>query len=636
MFANRAMAFDYLSRRRLPPGTLVRAPLRGEEVVGCVWDEELNENLPNHRLKYAQPLAAPPLRRQFVEFLRWVARWNCISPHLLLKAALSGFRRGDKPPEASPPRATFGSGGKLTTAQRQAFAKLKLGGFAVNLLDGLTGSGKTWVYFEAVAETLARNRQVLILIPEIALTTQWQENFKSCFGTEAEVWHSNITPTSRRKIWRSAASGEARVIVGARSALFIPLKRPGLIVADEEHDGGYKQESGFCYHARDMAVVRGKLEKVPIILASATPSLESLHNVQNGKYRHVALRRRFVRLAKTEVKLLDMNAHRPPRGKWLSPPLAEAVEKTIGEQGQAMLFINRRGYAPATFCAACQNSFDCPECSNFLVRHLRNRKMVCHYCGYNQEVAVTCPKCGSGDLLSFGPGVERLAEEVKVLLPKATTAIVSSDYLMSHPELLQRIIGGEVEIIVGTQLVAKGHHFPNLKLIGVVDADMGIRGGDLRAAERTWQLLHQLSGRAGRRSLGAALIQTHFPAHPVMRALASQRRDDFLRLEEQSRRQGGWPPFGSLAALILAAADKSAGGRAAARLRQTAPMAAGLEVLGPAPAFMERLGGKWRWRALVKSSAKRDLAPIMREWVRRATPPASVRLKIDIDPYSFL
>lgn len=631
--------------------------MRDEVIVGCVWDEEIDAALPPSRLKYAEPLAeSPQLRRQFVDFLRWSADWNCVSPHLLLKSALAGFSRpkaesAKKDPKKSRSKSLEQSleqslakphktTDALTPSQRRAFAQLELGGFAVNLLDGLTGSGKTWVYFEAVARALALGKQALIMIPEIALTAQWQQNFKTRFGFAAEIWHSGVTPAERRKIWRAAASGEARVIVGARSALFIPLKNPGLIVVDEEHDGGYKQESQFCYHGRDMAVVRGKMERVAVILSSATPSLESLHNVAAKKYRHVALRRRFVAGAETAIRLIDMKIARPPRGKWLSPPLTEAVIKAVEDKGQVMLFINRRGYAPATFCAACQNSFDCPSCSNLLVVHRRNERMSCHYCGYNRPLAASCPKCGGEDLLSFGPGVERLSEEIKTLLPNAVTTIASSDYLAEQPQALERIISGEVEIVIGTQLVAKGHHFPALKLIGVVDADMGIRGGDLRAAEHTWQLLNQLSGRTGRQGVGVAMIQTHFPDHPVMRALALGDRDEFLTQEKAARRVGGWPPFGSLAALIIAAADRTVGEAFTARLAAAVPpnlaTLKGVEILGPAPAFMERLGGKWRWRMLVKSPTRRNLAPMMRSWALRAAPPPSVRLKIDIDPYNFL
>lgn len=641
LFPDRNMGFDYLSRRRLRPGALIRAPLRGREKVGCVWDEEIDETLPPSRLKYAEPIAGG-LRPAFVGFLRFVARWNCVPPNLPLKAALSGFHLPKRPSVESnarskkealaPPRTET----RLSEGQQRAFKLLKLGKSAVNLLDGLTGSGKTWVYFEAVANALAKNRQTLILIPEIALTEQWQSNFEKRFGFEARIWHSKITPAERRRLRRDAVSGEAKVIVGARSALFIPLKNPGLIVVDEEHDIGYKQEEGFCYHARDMAVARGRAEKAAVILASATPSIESLRNVELGKYHRVVLSRKFAAAARTKTELVDLTRHRPPLGSWLSPPLASAVKETVGEDGQAMLFINRRGYAPATVCASCRSSFDCPSCSSLLVLHSRRKEMVCHYCGYARPSATSCPECGGSDLLHFGPGVERLAEEVKSMLPKALIVIASSDYLAADGDLLAKVIRGEADVIIGTQLLAKGHHFPKLRLVGVVDADMGIKGGDPRAAERTWQMLHQLSGRVGRQAPGLALIQTHFPAHPVMQALVAEGREAFLAKETQSRLQESLPPFGSLAALVISAADKAAGERAAEKIRRAAPAGQGLEALGPAPAAIERLGGRWRWRALLKSEKRRSLAPIMADWLRRAGPSPSVRVKVDIDPYNFL
>ena len=663
LFPHTPQPLDYHSEEPLPQGQVVMAPLRAKHCYGIVW-----EGAPNPRvkqLKEADPTGLPCLAGGFVEFLKWAGRWNCIAPYLLAKAALSGFDAklfdaANSPAKASTKAPTKTSAkspyknptktpsktqlqhaspeliapkGGLTPLQHQAFAALETE--RVNLLDGVTGSGKSWVYFEAVARCLAQGKQAVILIPEIALGEQWQQNFQTRFRMAADVWHSGITPAVRKRLWAKAITGEARVIVGARSALFLPTKNLGLLVVDEEHDASYKQESGICYQARDMAVVRAKAEGAPLVLASATPSIESLQNADQNKYNHIRLPTKFAPKAHTHISLIDLNQHRPPPHKWLSKPLLEALEQTLAQKAQAMLFINRRGYAPITFCGSCQKGFTCPSCQSHLVRHLKGHRLCCHHCGYHQPLPQKCAECGSDDLISQGIGVEKLCEEVQQALPQARTRVLSSDYF--DPEELTAIQRGEVDIIIGTQLLAKGHHFVNLKLIGVVDADMSLRGLDLRALERTWQLLVQLSGRAGRQSAGRALIQTHFPKHSVMEALVAGRHQEFLALEQQRRKAEGLPPFGSMAAVILSSKNAELVERTAHRLAQTAPkQPKGLEVFGPAPALLERINGYYRWRLLAKSNHRIPLGEPMARWLAQTPPPAAVRWKIDIDPYSFL
>jgi primosomal protein N' (replication factor Y) len=547
---------------------------------------------------------------------------------------------GDPDPEAEGP----------TLSPDQAAAADSLrdrieGGFSATLLDGVTGSGKTEVYFEAVAEALRRGRQVLVLLPEIALSAQWLERFARRFGTKPVEWHSDLKSTDRRLAWRAVAEGRARVVVGARSALFLPYADLGLIVVDEEHEAAFKQEDGVIYHARDMAVVRASLGRIPIVLASATPSLESLVNVQAGKYAELRLPDRHGGAQLPEVELIDLRRDPPPRDpqlgmSWLSPPLRAAVEETLEAGSQALLYLNRRGYAPLTLCRTCGHRFQCPSCSAWLVEHRFLGRLVCHHCGYALRPPERCPACDDTDSLApVGPGVERLAEEVAARWPQARTAVMSSDTIhgpADAAELIRRIQAHELDLVIGTQLAAKGHHFPLLTLVGVVDADLGLKGGDLRAGERTYHLLHQVAGRAGRAERpGRVLIQTYEPGHPVMQALAGGDRDAFLAAETEERRAGGWPPFGRLAALILSAPDPGMADAAARQVSRAAPNLEGLRVLGPAEAPMAVLRGRHRRRFLVKAARSVPLQKALAAWLASVDLPNPVRLQIDVDPYSF-
>ncbi len=539
-------------------------------------------------------------------------------------------------------------GPTLSAAQAEAAAALRArldAGFSVTLLDGVTGSGKTEVYFEAVAAALAAGRQVLVLLPEIALSAQWLERFARRFGTPPVQWHSDLKSRERRLAWRAVAEGRARVVVGARSALFLPYRELGLIVVDEEHEAAFKQEDGVIYHARDMAVVRARHGGLPIVLASATPSLESVVNVQAGKYGELRLPDRHGGAQMPTVELVDLRRQPPRRdpgigASWLSPPLLAALEQTLAEGAQALLYLNRRGYAPLTLCRACGHRFECPDCSAWLVEHRFLGRLVCHHCGFGMRVPARCPACGEADALTpIGPGVERLAEEVAARFPQARCALMSSDNIdgpAAASELIRQIQAHELDIVIGTQLAAKGHHFPLLTLVGVIDADLGLKGGDLRAGERTYHLLHQVSGRAGRAErAGRVLIQTYEPDHPVMQALAGGHRDRFLELEIDQRRAGGWPPFGRLAALILSAPDPDQADQAARVLARAAPEVAGLRVLGPAEAPLAVLRGRHRRRFLVKARRDLPLQQILRGWLAAVALPSAVRLAVDIDPYSF-
>ncbi|MBM3489868.1 MAG: primosomal protein N' [Alphaproteobacteria bacterium] len=536
-------------------------------------------------------------------------------------------------------------GARLEPAQQAAATALaervRTGGFSVALLDGVTGSGKTEVYFEAVAAALAAGRQALVLLPEIALTAGFLQRFAARFGVAPIAWHSELKTAERRRAWRWVAEGEARVVVGARSALFLPFPKLGLVVVDEEHEHAYKQDDGVAYHARDMAIVRAQLAALPVVLVSATPSLETLVNVDADRYARLHLPERFGGAGLPGVEAIDLRREPPPRGAWLSKRLVEALAATLQANEQALLFLNRRGYAPLTLCRACGHRLQCPNCSAWLVEHRFHGRLMCHHCGYDTRLPAACPACGAEDrFAACGPGVERLLEEVRALFPAARAEVVASD-TMAGPEAIAQLVGRverqEIDVIVGTQMVAKGHHFPRLTLVGVVDGDLGLAGGDLRATERTYQLLHQVAGRAGREARpGRVLLQTYMPEHPVMQALIAGDRDGFVAREKAARRTAGMPPFGRLVALIVSSADEAAAARAARALVAAAPGGPGIVVLGPAPAPLSLLRGRFRFRLLLKTPRQTNASELTRRWLAAGRPPGGVRVQVDVDPYTFL
>jgi primosomal protein N' (replication factor Y) len=557
----------------------------------------------------------------------------------LLDAVERTVRRAFARPDAAH------DGPLLSPAQRIAadalVAKVDARAFSATLLDGVPGAGKTEVYFEAIAAALKAGRQVLVLLPEIALTSQWLKRFEDRFGCPPALWHSGLTSLERRETWRAVADGRAGVVVGARSALFLPFDRLGLVVVDEEHDGSFKQDDGVAYNARDMAVVRARLAGAPIVLASATPSLESVVNVATGRYGALHLPGRHGGQTLAKLRAVDLRKEPPPRGRWLSPPVVEAMKQTLAAGEQTLLFLNRRGYAPMTLCRACGSGIECPHCSAWLVEHRFRRMLVCHHCGHGEPPAQACKKCGAVDqFVACGPGVERLAEEALALFPEARLELFTSDSLMSRGEAaaaVERMTQGKIDILIGTQMAAKGHHFPRLTLVAVVDADLGLNGGDLRAAERTFQMLYQVAGRAGREDRpGRALIQTHQPEHAVMQALVSGDRDRFVSAELADRELAGMPPYGRLASLIVSGPDPAAVDNVCAAIARRAPHQDGVTVLGPSVAPMALLRGRHRRRFLLKT--KRDVAvqPLLQAWLAQIGLPNSVRLQVDVDPYSFL
>ncbi|MCO8144212.1 primosomal protein N' [Rhodovulum tesquicola] len=549
----------------------------------------------------------------------------------------------DRPyPRLDPARPGLALEGDQAAAAARLCAGVAGGGYGTTLLKGVTGSGKTEVYLEAVAECLRKGRQALVLLPEIALTAEFLARVERRFGARPAEWHSGVTMVERRRLWRMVGRGEAQLVVGARSALFLPFRDLGLIVVDEEHDSSYKQEEGALYNARDMAVLRATLASAQVVLASATPSLESWANAEAGKYARLDLSARFGPAELPEMATIDMRAEDVPAGRWISPRLQRAVAARLAAGRQSLLFLNRRGYAPVTVCRACGHMIGCDHCDARMVEHRFLKRLVCHQCGETKPIPETCPSCGAADKLApVGPGVERLAEETAALFPGARVAVLSSDLFTTARALkaqIEAIAGGEADIIIGTQLVAKGHNFPLLTLVGVIDADLGLQGSDLRAAERTFQLMRQVAGRAGRGAeQGVALLQTFQPEHPVIRAILTGDEEGFWRAEAAERRAAGMPPYGRLAGIILSAPEARAAFDLGTHLARNdaALRRIGAQLYGPAPAPIARIRGRHRVRLLVKAAKGAPLQAAIRDWLAPVKLPAQVRLAVDIDPQSF-
>ncbi len=571
-----------------------------------------------------------------------------VSPSVVTGLARLGALRQ----EAAPRDAAFAPldparpGKALNREQREAAdalrAGMRAGGYGATLLQGVTGSGKTEVYLEAVAECLARGRQALVLLPEIALTAAFIARVESRFGARPAEWHSAITMTERRRLWRLAGAGEVGLVVGARSALFLPFRDLGLIVVDEEHDPSYKQEDGVLYSARDMAVLRASLAGARVVLASATPHLESWANAKAGKYARLTLASRFGAANLPEMRAIDMRAEKLPAGRWISSDLEAAIHGRLERGEQALLFLNRRGYAPVTVCRACGHQLGCPDCDARLVEHRFRKRLICHQCGEGRPLPETCPACAAPDRLApVGPGVERLAEEVAALFPEARLSVLSSD-LFAGPRALRdeiaRIAAGEADLIIGTQMVAKGHNFPHLTLVGVIDADLGLQGADLRAAERSFQLVRQVSGRAGRAGrAGLCLIQTHQPEHPVIRAMLAGDEERFWSAEAAERRAAGVPPYGRMGGIVVSAPDPQGAFDLGNLLARVPGALAGIgsRVYGPAPAPVARIRGRHRVRLLVIADKQAPLQQALRAWLAPVRLRGDLRLTVDIDPQSF-
>ncbi len=637
--------YDYAAETDIAPGTFVRVPFGRKENVGVVWDQAPDNTIPDTKVKSVTTvLDIPPLPPETIRFVNWVAGYTLSPLGMVLKMALiPDMEKESKHPlsfaHPIPDFQTVAFSDAQTVAVRKLIGKIGQG-FTVSLLDGVTGSGKTEVYFEMMASALRAQTPVLVLLPEITLTTTWLERFEKRFGVRPAVWHSSLTPKQRRDTWQAVAAGQAPVVVGARSALFLPYQKLGLIIVDEEHDASFKQEDGVLYQARDMAIVRAKIANCPIVLASATPSVETYCNVAAGRYDHILLPERFSGAVFPDIHIVDMRRKEKGKISFISPLLRDLLAARLAAKEQSLLFINRRGYAPLILCRACGERIQCPYCSAWLVEHRHQKCLQCHHCGYTRPVPTVCPACQEeGTLIACGPGVERIEEEVRLLFPEAVCAAVTSDTLADVRQfetLLERIAAHEIDILIGTQMLAKGHNFPDLTLVGVIDADMGLAGGDLRASERTFQLLHQVMGRAGRdRKKGEAVLQSYCPENLIIQALQANDRHRFMDEEIASREVLGMPPFGRLAAVIVSGKDQNQTYRIAADLAKKAPYIPNVSVLGPVAAPLAVLRGRYRFRLLVKTPRDFKLQNMLMSWLSRVPVPAGVDVRLDIDPYSF-
>ena len=611
-----------------------------------------------YRLGEAEPERMTDARARVLEVLRDIGGLSLtlgelaeaagVTPSVVKGLVKQGaVREEESPRDTAFPHLDPGLAGKALAHDQAAGADrlragLRAGGYGTTLLRGVTGSGKTEVYLEAVAECLAQGRQALVLLPEIALTAEFLTRVEARFGARPAEWHSGATMTERRRVWRMVGEGRAQLVVGARSALFLPYQRLGLIVVDEEHDTSYKQEDGVLYNARDMAVLRASICGARVVLASATPSLESWANAEAGKYDRIDLTSRFGASVMPTMRAIDMRAEDLPASRWVSPTLRREVMARLERGEQAMLFLNRRGYAPVTICRACGHQIGCDHCDARMVEHRFLKRLVCHQCGETKPLPEACPACEvEGKLAAVGPGVERLGEEAAALFPDARIAVLSSDMYTSARALkseIESIAQGAADIIIGTQLVAKGHNFPLLTLVGVIDADLGLQGSDLRAAERTFQLMRQVAGRAGRaETSGEALLQSYQPEHPVIRAILGGEEEAFWRAEAAERRQAGVPPYGRMAGVILSSTDvQEVFDLGNAMARQDAPLRrVGAQVFGPAPAPIARVRGRHRVRLLVKADKGVALQPALAEWAGQFRLRGQLRMAIDIDPQSF-
>jgi primosomal protein N' (replication factor Y) len=641
--------YDYLYRGKYPPadGSLVEVPFGQRSLIGIVWGKGLGDVAASKLKSVYGVLDVLPLPEVSRTFTDWVANYTLTPPGLIAKMVLGGtfkpLKARDRVPVTAinPDHHQPQLSGSQRTAATELIAMVQAASFNTALLDGVTGSGKTEVYCEAVAEALRLGRQALILLPEIAMTAALIDRFTARFGERPIEWHSELPLRQRRLNWHAIASGKAKFVVGARSALFLPYPELGVIIVDEEHESAYKQEEGVIYHGRDMAVVRANLGNIPVVLASATPSLETMQNVEQGKYRHIKLQERFGKAIMPAIAAVDLRLEKMPVQSYLSDPVIKGLEQAVAQGQQAMLFLNRRGYAPLTLCRRCGHRLNCPNCTSWLIEHKATGRLQCHHCDYSSFLPKHCPSCqAEGSFAACGPGVERVAEEVKRRLPNIRFALMASD-LIAGPkgaeDLVHQMNDHAIDLLIGTQIMAKGYHFPRLTFVGVVDADLGLSGGDPRAAERTFQLLQQVAGRAGRaQDPGHVLLQTTAPEHPVMKALIAGDRDAFYHAEMRERQIYRLPPFSRLASITVSSLDQKEALHTAEDIAAAAPINERLRVLGPAPPPFALLRGRHRMRLMVQADKSIALSAVIRDWLRQVKTARQAKVVVDIDPYSFL
>lgn len=625
-------SFTYLSDAELSVGEVVKVPFGQRSLIGVVTNDPPDESIENLRhVEKSYGFVIPNF-----DFMNWVAAYTVSQRGNVLKMILVEKTLFSCKKETLVEEIFFDLRDiNLNDEQKTAYEAMITGTEKPFLLEGVTGSGKTEVYLAYSQYILKNKKQVLILLPEISLTPQIMQRIEKYFGVFPLVWNSNVTPKNRRAVWLKALSGEPCVIIGARSALFLPFTNLGCIIVDEEHDSSYKQEEGVMYNARDMAIVLGKLHSVPVILSSATPSLESRVNVHNNKYGYVSIKNRFGASKLPTLTLVDMRQNK--FDGYISPILINAIKKRIFQQEQCIMYVNRRGYAPISLCKSCGEKITCPNCSTWLVYHKNSNKLICHYCGHTQEIPHKCRCCGEEDsYIQYGVGVERISEELARKIPKARLGIASSDTISSLgkiEELIQKIKNNQIDVVIGTQILAKGHHFPNITLVGIVDGDLGLQGADVRSSEKMYQLINQVSGRAGREGKsGQILIQTYKCDHPLYTALQQGQNQRFIDMEIDFRKKCNLPPFSRFVSIIISGTNREKVEETARMLRRKCPK--NINAFGPSPAPISLLRGRVRWRILLKSNG--IMSHILRQWLASVEIPSNVRIQVDVDPINFL
>ena len=644
--SNTNSTYDYLSPYPLELGSIVSIPFRNKETIGIVWYDS-NVNIPFEKLKkITKVFQEIKFDKNFLSFLEFFRQYNLaptgkifklVIPQDKLINEISDWNFSNKETVISSETKL-----KLTDSQNDFASKLinsvKKSEFKRFLIDGVTGSGKTEIYFEAVNQVIKRGSQALILLPEISLVNSLVDRVYKRFGFEPSVWHSKTSPSKKKEIWKNVFSGNENLVIGARSSLFLPFKNLNLIVVDEEHDTTYKQQEQIIYNARDMAIARCSFENATAALVSATPSMESLFNAREQKYYHLNLPKRVGVAGLPSIKIINMRNEKMEKDTWISPSLKSSIIETLEKKEQVLLFINRRGYAPLTLCNSCGGKIECSRCDSYLVYHKLKNNLICHQCGYKEIFRNKCKSCSQNNsFIQYGPGIERLLEETKICFPDSVIKSISSDNSDDFIKTMDELVLGKIDIIIGTQIISKGYHLPNLTLVGIIDADLGLVSSDLRASEYTFQLLQQVSGRSGRdKKKGKALIQTYYPHHPVINALINNDRGKFIEAELMMREKSNLPPFGRLASITISGTNEESLVKFGSYLCSKIPNSNNLEVLGPAPAPILKIRNRYRYKFLIKASKKTNLQKFIENWTQDIKKPKSIRLLIDIDPYNFL
>ena len=625
-------------------GDYVIVPFGKSKITGVVWNEFEQDKKKKYLIKKViQKLKIPSLKNNTIKFLNWFSEYNMVPKGMTLKLLLLSSNVVEKFPEKNYliyKGKLKDNNIKLSQKQKQSLKKMNISNdkFRVHVLQGTTGSGKTMVYFEALKQLIIKGFQGLIMLPEIGLTGQFEKKFVEYFGFNPAIWHSGVTKKNKEIIWSGVANGEIRVVIGARSSLFLPFKKLGLVIVDEEHDQSYKQDEGVRYNARDMAISRTSFENVPINLITAVPSIETYDNIKKGKYTISRLNERFKNASMPNYEIINLNQTKLEPQSWLSKEIIEKVNLHLEKRNQILFFLNRRGFSPYVLCKKCLINYSCPNCSINLVFHKYKKNLLCHYCGYKTQLYRNCQKEGNCDFVFSGPGVERIAEEVKNIFPSKKSIIFSSDTMNKKKSsiILEKIINNEIQILIGTQLISKGFHFPSLNCIVVVDIDLSSQGHDLRGAEKNLQLYHQLSGRAGRTGKPATVyFQTYNLNTKMISDITNKNPDIFLDKELELRKSNNLPPFQRFVALIITGNDEKILEKEAIRFKNFIESTVHGKVLGPVNAPIFKLKKKFRVRLLIRGKKSLKVQSSLSNLISKFKFIGGIKLTVDVDPINF-